>query len=88
MFDLPNEAIGACKRDLEGDAARINKTIQANKQFIEAAYKFIDRGEFEDLPGEDKRALYSTLGYVTVSIPRLEQRYEILLKQIEEENKK
>ena len=83
-----NSAIGEnfqpkeCKHDYEEQAARLKRSIDANKKCLEGMIVGIQNGAI-DLNFDQRILYYAIIGSLTVKLPEMENNYFYLLKKIE-----
>lgn len=73
-----------CRPNYEEIASRLKKRIDADKQCLSGMKDGVNFGSV-DLNNDQRVLYYAIIGVLSVTIPKHEKEYEILLKKIEEE---
>lgn len=73
-----------CRPNYEEIASRLKKRIDADKQCLSGMKAGVNFGSV-DLNSDQRVLYYAVIGVLSVTIPKHEKEYEILLKKIEEE---
>ena len=73
-----------CRPNYEEMASRLKKRIDADKQCLSGMKVGVNFGSI-DLNSDQRVLYYAIIGVLSVTIPKYEKEYEILLKKIEEE---
>ena len=77
-----------CRPNYEEAAARLKKTIDADRDFLKTFPVFCEQGSFHYLNNKDQVPFFALFGAMVLRLPKLEDEYAGLLKKIEGDGKR